>query len=352
MKNLLRYTILFLVQSFVFTTAFAQSAVAVEKVSITVSDLDKAISFYTQVLDFTKEEEYILTGKIAQELFGLKTEKAKVRIAKISLGNEIVELMEFSGVDPGRAIPPDSKSNDLWFQHIAIVVNNMDSAYKKIQQAKATHVSTSPQTLPEYLPAAAGISAFYFRDPDGHNLELINFPKGKGNPKWQDSDEAKLRATNISSTPVFNHSNSSLFLGIDHTAIGISSTDEAYTFWKDILKMEIGGHSENYGPEQEHLNQVFGARLFITGLHTDNGFGVEFLDYIAPPGGRSYPSDSNPTDLWHWHTTVKVSGLDQLSEQLLAKNFQFISKGIVQLDDLNKALMLRDPDGHAVMLIE
>lgn len=319
----------------------AQSAEAVEKVSLTVSNLEKAVKFYTEVLGFQPEEERELSGAVAQQLFGLPDSNPTVRIAGLKLGGERIELMEFSGVPPGRPIPADSRSNDLWFQHIAIVVSDMDKAYARVQAAGVAHVSTAPQTLPEYLPNAAGISAFYFRDPDGHNLELIHFPKKKGKPWWQE----KAR-------PAGKGMERPLFLGIDHTAIGIEQTEEGYAFWREILKLKVAGHSENYGTEQEHLNQVFGARLYITGLIAHTGFGVEFLDYIAPPGGRPYPADSRPADLWHWHTTLKVKDLEKLSAQLSAEGYQLISQGIVQLDASTKALMVRDRDGHAVLLEE
>lgn len=337
MKTIKTFT---LIIAFVALTiqAFAQQAVSVDKVSITVSDLGRAVKFYTEVLDFKKVSEYTLRGQVTQKLFGLTEETASVHVATMKIGNETVELMNFSGTAPGRAIPADSRSNDLWFQHIAIVVSDMGKAYQRLKDANVVHVSTAPQTLPDYIPAAAGISAFYFRDPDGHNLELIHFPKGKGNPKWQVQ------------SPISSHP--SPFLGVDHTAIGIEDTDAGYAFWRDGLGLTVGGHSENFGTEQEHLNQVFGARLYITGLHSREGFGVEFLDYVAPPGGRPYPADSQPTDLWHWHTTLTVSGLEQLFGNLLDHGFHLISNGIVKMDNGTKVLLVRDPDGHAVLLKE
>ena len=45
--------------------------------------------------------------------------------------------------------------------------------------------------------------------------------------------------------------------------------------------MTIAGTSENYGVEQEHLNNVFGARLRITALRAARGPGVELLEYLA-----------------------------------------------------------------------
>ncbi|MEO6040017.1 MAG: VOC family protein, partial [Saprospiraceae bacterium] len=178
----------------------------------------------------------------------------------------------------------------------------------------------------------AGIRAFYFRDPEGHNLELIWFPSGKGNTRWQSTLAAP-----------------SVFLGIDHTAIAITDTDRSMAFYRDALGLVWGGHSENYGPEQEHLNQVFGARLDINGLHADQGSGVEFLNYLTPPGGRPIPADSRPTDIWYYQTEIWTDDLAGLLQRLEKQGFGKTSSGITSMDGLDWAL-LRDPDGHAVLL--
>ena len=157
----------------------AQTAKKVEGVALTVSDLDEAIEFYTEVLPFEMEKTYSLKGDDIEKLLGDESAKVRVNVAELTLGNESIELWEFEKMDNGRMIPRDSRSNDQWFQHIAIVVSDMDSAYKLLRNAGVTHVSSFPQTLPDYLPAAAGIKAFYFRDHDGHNLELIFFLREK-----------------------------------------------------------------------------------------------------------------------------------------------------------------------------
>jgi len=318
---------------FIFSVScLGQEALNVSKVSITVSDLEVSKKFYQDILTFKLLSEKEYSSSELNQLFGLSGNN-RIKVATLKLGEEEIELIDFLDKE-GRAIPKDSKSNDLWFQHIAIVVNDMGAAYKILWDNEVQHVSTSPQTLPDFIPAAAGISAFYFQDPDGHNLEIIYFPQGKDNPKWQ----------NKSGGP---------FIGIDHTAIGISSTKASRLFYGDI-GLKVSGDSHNYGSEQEHLNQVFGANLMITGNVAQNGIGVEFLDYIAPPGGRTYPADSKVYDLWHWHTTIQVAGI----ESILKSNpeLQTISTGIVSTKNTypmsTKSIMVRDTDGHAILLIE
>ena len=316
---------------------FSQSALEVARVSLTVSDLELAKSFYTGVLLFELADTYEWRGEEFQQLMGIEDQKVFAKVALLRLGEEELELIEFVNESRQRSIPLDAKSNDLWFQHIAIVVSDMEKAYSRLREFKVEHVSTAPQTLPEYIPAAAGIRAFYFQDPDGHILEIIYFPEGKGDAKWQNRKE--------------------LFLGIDHTAIGIADTDRSNAFYEDLLGLRVAGQSENYGNEQEHLNQVFGARLIITGLRAQIGPGIEFLDYLAPPGGRPYPADSAPTDLWHWHTSIKVTNLDLLFQQFLKSNVKMISPGIVHAKGIgnkgsSKSLLIRDVDGHGVLLFE
>jgi len=320
-----------------FNLLIAQKAVEVVNVGITVSDLDQAVTFFKEILSFEKVGETLSQDAELKDLFGMRDAELIIKKVQMKLGAEYIELIDFIQPLDEQQIPVDARSNDLWFQHLAIVVNDMDDAYEILQEANVQYVSTAPQTLPDYIPAAAGISAFYFRDHDGHNLEVIYFPKGKGDPKWQGVEEGP-------------------FIGIDHTAIGISDTEISAEFYSDFLGFEVKGNSENYGPEQEHLNQVFGAHLLITGLGTEKGFGVEFLDYLAPPGGRPYPENSEPNDLWHYHTTIRVDDIQAMYDKCIEADVEFISTEIVDLSetefDGDQGFMIRDPDGHALLIIE
>jgi catechol 2,3-dioxygenase-like lactoylglutathione lyase family enzyme len=300
---------------------------AVDSVAMSVSDLDRSIAFYRDVLGFR------LTGDIEERsgdawehtygVFG-----ARVRVATLQLGDERLQLEQFLA-PAGRPIPADSGSNDRWFQHVAIIVSDMDRAYAWLREHGVAHASTGPQLLPQWNPNAGGIAAFYFRDPDQHNLEILHFPAGKGDPKWQRADGR-------------------LFLGIDHTAIVVTDTDASLRFYRDTLGLKVAGNSENYGIEQERLNNVFGARLRITALRAAAGPGVELLEYLAPRTGRPMPVDTHSNDLWNWHVTLdaNVSGADG---GIRAGHYSYVSPGPVALPD-HARLMLRDPDGHELLL--
>ena len=331
-------TLLFLISSFdvlIFTSfASAQLVKSVDSVGLTVSDMDRAIDFFSKVLSFEKVSDVEVSGSEYESLYGVFG--ARMRIVRLKLADEAIELTEYIA-PKGRPVPIDSRSNDQWFQHIAIVVSDMERAYQHLRAHKVQHTSTGPQRIPEWNKAAAGIKAFYFKDPDGHNLELIYFPQGKGDPKWQQI-------------------NGRLFLGIDHTAIAVSKTDRSLKLYGDVLGMKIAGESENYGTEQEHLNNVFGSRVRITGLRASTGFGIEFLDYLTPSDGRRAPADTGANDLWHWHTTMKVGAADAAAENLKAARVRFVSPGVVTIGQkelrMKKAFLMRDPDGHALQLME
>ena len=313
---------------------FAQSPqVAVESVGMTVSDMDRSVAFYS-ALTFQKVSDIEVLGEQYEHLEGVFG--ARMRIVRMHLGNEFVDLTEYLA-PRGRPIPLDSRCNDLWFQHIAIVVRNMDQAFEKLRALKVQFVSSGPQTLPASLPAAAGIKAFYFRDPDQHNLEIIYFPPGKGDPRWQEKTDK-------------------LFLGIDHTAIGISNTDASLKFYRDLLGLRKAGESENFGTEQEHLNQVFGAHLHIIGMRSDAGPGIEFLEYLTPRDGRPRPADVRANDIVHWQTTIATDDVEALAKKLRDAHVGFVSTGIIVIPNdksgFSKGTLVSDPDGHDLLLIQ
>ena len=295
-------------------------------VALTVSHLETAEKFYGDVLGFTtmagsEREEVGPAVESHLGLFGAHTRRVLLR-----LGEEQIELVEFLTPD-GAPFPAGVHSNDRIFQHLAIVVGDMAAAYAQLRLHQVRYASSAPQKLPETNAAAAGIEAFYFRDPDGHFLEVIHFPPGKGDPRWQHPAPGKL------------------FLGIDHTAIVVADTSRSLTFYRDVLGLNISGRSENFGDEQAHLNNVPGAHLRITSLRGANGVGVEFLEYLAPTDGRSLPSDAQVSDLPTWRIRAIVDDPESASRNLIAAGGKLLSK-ISAGDD--GSFLVRDPDGHVL----
>ncbi len=328
--------VLFIVFIFsVAPSAYGEPKVlGVGAIGFSVSDMDRSVEFYSQVLTFKKVSDVEFHDERFDRLTGIFG--ARVRIVMMKLGEETIELTEYL-TPQGKPIPSDSRSNDRWFQHIAIVVRDMDTAYARLRQFKVKPISTEPQRIPDWNKAAAGIRAFYFMDPDNHALELIYFPPGKGDPRWQAKTEA-------------------IFLGIDHTAIAVGDTDGSLRFYRDTLGLKVAGESLNYGTEQEYLNHIFGSRVRITGLRTPKGPGIEFLEYLTPREGRPYPEDAKPNDLLHWQTTLLIEDPVGFFDKLIANRVRFISPVFVNIEKLDlggkNAALIRDPDSHALRLVE
>jgi catechol 2,3-dioxygenase-like lactoylglutathione lyase family enzyme len=153
-------------------------------------------------------------------------------------------------------------SNDTVFRHMALVVQDIPAAQEVALAAGGQATSFVPQRLPAWNPAASGIAAWYFRDPDGHPLELIHFPPGKGSLAWQEPSDR-------------------LVLGIDHMALVAEDTVASLEFYRG-LGFRVSGHSVNLGPEQEALSGVPGAAVLITSLAGSSGLGLELLQYLRP----------------------------------------------------------------------
>ena len=306
---------------------------AVDLVGLTVSDMQRALTFYTRVLPFVKVSDQEFSGRPYELLSGVFG--ARSRVVKLRLGSEEIELTEFLA-PKGRPAPDDVQPNDRLFQHIAIVVSDMTKAYGVLREHGVEHASTGPQRLPDWNPNAAGISAFYFRDPDRHFLEIISFPAGKGLPRWRAATDG-------------------VFLGIDHTAIVVDDTNASLRFYRDTLGMQVVGESENYDVEQEHLNNVFGARLRITALRAAKGPGIELLEYLAPRNGRPAPSDLRANDIAHWQTTLVTERLDPLLGLARDHRITLVSPGPVDVAPLPLGFrtggLTRDPDDHGMRLV-
>lgn len=153
---------------------------AVGSIGMTVAEMDRSIEFYTKILSFEKVSDVEVWGSEYEHLqgvFGLR-----IRLVRLALGSETIELTEYL-TPKGKPFPIDSRGNDQWFQHVAIIVHDMGKAYDWLRKNKVQHASTGPQRLPDWNPNAGGIEAFYFRDPDGHFLEILHFPTRKGDPK-------------------------------------------------------------------------------------------------------------------------------------------------------------------------
>ena len=272
---------------------------AVRRVSRVVADLDRTANFYRAAFDAEPVGTHNLDPAILAAL-GLPDAEAEERVLR--LGDTEIGLVRFA--TPGLPYPATRRSDDPWFQHLAIVVADIDVAYAHLRtvcgwQAIGTE---GPQTL----PAAQGrVRAFKFRDPEGHPLELIWFPPGQGRAIWRRPGR-------------------SLFRGIDHTALAVVSTARSLRFYR-ALGFRVAARSHNQGPAQTRLDALPDVDLRVTGLRPRgaSGPGLELLEYAGSRPPRDHAIQDIATD---WTTLL------------------------TRLPPGAPPILLRDPDGHRLLL--
>jgi len=301
----------------------ASTVGAVDGVAITVADMDRSVAFYSTVLFFEKVSDVQTSGPSIDQLLGAAG--ARVRVVTMRLGAEKIELIEYLGQN-GRAAPADTRSNDRALQHLAIVVNDMDQAYLWLRRHHVEQTSPKPQRLPDWNPNVGGTRSVFFKDPDGHALEILQFPVGRGDARWQRPSDR-------------------VFLGIDHTTIVVGDTEKSLKWYRDTLGLRVAGGSERDAPD---------ARLRTTTLRAAEGPAVELLEYPTPRDGRPDPRDTMGDGLVRWHTLLVTTDADAAAAKLTAAPGVAARPILASTADtplgFRRGITTVDPDGHGIQL--
>ena len=298
------------------------------RVSITVADLAGTAAFYRDALGLKIGSEQQLGDPAWNRLLGLD-EGTTARAVDVAIGRKILKLVAFD--PPGAPYPPERASNDQWFEHVALVTGDITAVWETLMRASPEVITKgAPVLLP---PNTGSVTAFKFRDPEGHPLELIFFPEGVGDPLWHQGTSAGIR-------------------GYDHTAIAVMDLDQSLAFYTGLLGFHIGGRSLNTGPEQDRLDGLTGCEVDVVPLQpaavaTPH---VELLHYRTPPG-RAATRAVKANDVAAARQVHAVDDLFALVRGLEAADAPFVSPGIVTLEHGGKAAAVRDPDGHMIVLM-
>lgn len=220
------------------------------------------------------------------------------------LGNQSIALDTFHR--PGRPYPADSGSADLCFQHFALVTDNAEVAWLRAARLGAVPISNGgPVKLPS---SAGGVTAIKFRDPEGHPLELLQFPLGRRN-QWHGQG----------------------LLGIDHSAISVSNAAASRRFYT-AFGLSLQCPTLNKGPTQMALDGLAGVEVevlpMIPGAQTPH---LELLAYRIPvgrPAGRLEPNDIAGTRIvWAADCDAFVRDPDGHLHQFVRSKNECVSAG-------------------------
>jgi catechol 2,3-dioxygenase-like lactoylglutathione lyase family enzyme len=233
-------------------------------------------------------------------------ERARLRLR---LGDEKIDLVGPSYI--GAPYPDFVPGWSTVFQHFAIVVTDMRQAYERLEALSGWSAISrdGPQKLPD---SSGGVTAFKFRDPEGHPLELIAFPANANPERWR-----TLNGEGI-------------FRGIDHSAISVTDTKRSADFYARLGLNRHGG-SINSGPEQVRLDDITQVDVEVSALSTTKN---------SPPHVEllQYRGDYN-----------RIGELPSLFD-IAASRLVFSIKESEPKPDAQ--LPQRDPDGHVVVLEE
>jgi catechol 2,3-dioxygenase-like lactoylglutathione lyase family enzyme len=257
-----------------------------DRVAMNVSDITSATRLLCEALGFGIAQDVALNPMLAR-LLGVST----VRSARLRRGGQTLELSQC--VPAGAPIPKDACANDVSFQHFALMSSNFADDYQRLTQFAFTPITRGgPQTLP------GGITAFKFRDPEGHPFELI------ANPSCQPETLG----------------------GIDHSAICVADPARSNAFYA-TLGLTVRARQVNHGAAQDALDHLDDVVVDVVALGSDRpGPHVELLGYRRPQGRANvpHPGDISASRLVFSRTTPRGEATDMA--------------------------LLRDPDGHVVIL--
>lgn len=298
------------------------SVCSLSRIILICRDADRLAEFYARAFGFADLNESVRADPGFCTLIGLAN--GHVWMRTLQLGDQRLALAQVT--PSGRPYPGAVPGYDPLFQHFAISVSDMAAAFAALRAVAGwTAISTNG---PQILPASSGgVTAFKFRDPEGHPLELLEFPAGVA-PR-----DRSVRIGNPC-------------LGIDHSAISVADTARSVSFYDRLGLARVGG-SLNCGPEQQKLDGIPGAVVEVTTLAPSMHQvpHVELLCYrgdVARHNALADPADAAATQL-----VFAVTG--EAFEALVASNRGAVTNTALISQGLSRAL-LRDPDGHLLCL--
>src|SRR2546429_6124195 len=145
--------------------------IATDHTGITVSNLERSLEFWQNVLGFEFSHRAHQTSEMASEITGVAGAEIRLAVVKVPGGHKI-ELLEYLA-PPERKRHVDLRPCDVGSVHVARIVDDLDAILNAINAA-GWKAAGKPQTLQS--GPNAGKRVVYVRDPDGTTIEFMQAP--------------------------------------------------------------------------------------------------------------------------------------------------------------------------------
>src|SRR6478672_7361444 len=146
--------------------------IAADHTGITVSNIERSLEFWRDVLGFELSHRAHQKGELAEQITGVSG--AEILIAVVKAPGHKIELLEYRAPEDRKRL--DARPCDVGSVHIALVVDELDTLLERIA-ASGWKAAGKPQTLT--VGPNAGKRVIYVRDPDGTTIELMQAPPQK-----------------------------------------------------------------------------------------------------------------------------------------------------------------------------
>jgi catechol 2,3-dioxygenase-like lactoylglutathione lyase family enzyme len=148
---------------------------AVDHINLVVSNLERSVQFYTDLLGFKEIRRARLEGEWIEAIIGLKDVHANVVYVVAPAGEPRLELLCYASPG-GESIPAHSRANTIGLRHIAFRVKDIHAAVKRLIQAQVPIIGETVTVPATAITHDAGQKILcYFLDPDGILLELAEY---------------------------------------------------------------------------------------------------------------------------------------------------------------------------------
>lgn len=297
------------------STTSATGVKGIHHVSLSVRDIDRAVTFYTQAIGLTEVRRYQVAGQLpVEKKSGVKSVSRNVVLLRGPNGQ--LELNQFAGNDkkPTSTMPIQGPG----ITHVCYQAPAASDLYGKTKSSGGSVVSRG--TVP--VDRGYGIQYAYAKDTDGIMYELERLDK----PPFSDA----------------------VWMG--HVALVTPDIDRLVDFYTKLLGVKPHNRIDNIrnSPKLDDIANIDSLKLRVAWFKTGN-ITLEIWQFDNP---RTRTPDSPPpfTQIGYTDICFEVGNLNRTYQQLRTDGLTFLSTPVSGTE--SASVFLRDPDGNLLSLAE